>query len=176
MTISQISRIYSYSAIQRYMTMLQSRNTHHTTRHYQKHYPPIKSISTTRLFSSTTDKENINIQEQLDLESIPYPTHYSPTSLETFKKCPQAFFFLYILKLTQDPPMTEPLARGIICHTALEEVFDLKPQERTLANLENLLLLQIYQNKFLNTDIHNSNHIYAKINPVMNYQLYKSSF
>lgn len=136
MTISQISRIYSYSAIQRYMTMLQSRNTHHTTRHYQKHYPPIKSISTTRLFSSTTDKENINIQEQLDLESIPYPTHYSPTSLETFKKCPQAFFFLYILKLTQDP--TEPLARGIICHTALEEVFDLKPDERTLANLENL--------------------------------------
>ena len=163
MTILQISRIYSYvsprnnSAIQRYMTMLQSRNTHHTTRHYQKHYPPIKSISTTRLFSSTTGKESNNIKEQLDLDpydilrdlqniqnkdqdiiSIPYPTHYSPTSIETFKKCPQAFFFLYILKLTQDPPMTEPLARGIICHTALEEVFDLKPQERTLANLENL--------------------------------------
>ena len=34
--------------------------------------------------------------------------------------------------------MTPPLARGIICHTALEEVFDLSPQNRSLENLENL--------------------------------------
>jgi len=154
--LSQISRVFSYvsprgkRATQRYMYMLQSRNTYHIPRDYinnPQHYPPFKPISATRLFSST-NKEQLDldpydilrdlqhIQNKDILLSIPYPTHYSPTSLETFKKCPQAFFFLYILKLTQDP--TEPLARGIICHTALEEVFDLKPQERTLANLENL--------------------------------------
>ena len=159
MMISLTSRIYSYVSprsnrlLQRYMNMLQSRNTHHILPyyiHHQQYYPLIKPISKTRLFSSTTDKEQLdldpydilrdlqNIQNKDEdiIISIPHPTHYSPTSLETFKKCPQAFFFLYILKLSQD--LTEPLARGIICHTALEEVFDLKPQERTLANLENL--------------------------------------
>lgn len=34
--------------------------------------------------------------------------------------------------------MTEQLARGIICHTALEELYDLSPENRTLLNLENL--------------------------------------
>ncbi|KAL9189712.1 hypothetical protein ACHAXT_009387 [Thalassiosira profunda] len=73
-----------------------------------------------------------------DQPTIPFPTHLSPTSLEQFSKCPQAFFFLYILKLRPDPPMTPELARGIICHTALEEVFDLQPEDRTLPNLLNL--------------------------------------
>ena len=41
-----------------------------------------------------------------DAPTISFPTHYSPTSLETLCKCPQAFFFLYILRLTPDPPMT----------------------------------------------------------------------
>jgi len=177
----------SSAIMQRYRYMLQSKNTHHNIPHniprynnihrlsynrnyvhhilpcyihHQQNYTPIKPISITQLFSSTTaDDESTTDKEKVDLDpydilrdlqniqnkdtddddvSIPYPTHYSPTSLETFKKCPQAFFFLYILKLTQDQPMTEALARGIICHTALEEVFDLKPQERTLDNLENL--------------------------------------
>jgi RecB family exonuclease len=70
--------------------------------------------------------------------TIPFPAHFSPTSLEQFHKCPQAFFFQYILKLTPDPPMTPELARGILCHTALEEVFDLRPADRNLTNLENL--------------------------------------
>jgi len=34
--------------------------------------------------------------------------------------------------------MTPHLARGIVCHTALEEVFELSPSDRSLANLENL--------------------------------------
>ena len=34
--------------------------------------------------------------------------------------------------------MTPQLAKGIICHSALEEVFDLKPEERSLFSLENL--------------------------------------
>jgi hypothetical protein len=79
--------------------------------------------------------QNLTNQEA---PTIPLPTHYSPTSLETFSKCPQAFFFLYILKLTPDPPMTPQLARGIICHTALEDLYDLSPDDRSLKNLENL--------------------------------------
>lgn len=73
-----------------------------------------------------------------DVPEIPFPTYLSPTSLETFHKCPQAFFFLYILRLTPDPPMTPQLARGIICHTALEELYDMSPDDRSLTNLENL--------------------------------------
>ena len=78
-----------------------------------------------------------NLTKQ-DAPTIPFPNYLSPTSLETFSKCPQAFFFLYILKLTPDPPMTPQLARGIICHTALEELYDLSPDDRSLTNLENL--------------------------------------
>ena len=70
--------------------------------------------------------------------TIPLPTHFSPTSLDLFRKCPQAFFFQYILKLKPDPPTTPALARGTCCHTALEEVFDLKPNDRTLGSLQNL--------------------------------------
>jgi len=84
-----------------------------------------------------SSNQNDNNQE-ISKIPIPLPTHLSPTSLETFRKCPQAFFFLYILKLTPDPPMTPQLARGIICHKALEEVFDLSPENRSLVNLENL--------------------------------------
>ena len=127
------------------------------------HHQPSKS-ATSRLFSSTTDNkkasEVITIKEEDEqqqpllpfdilrelqnepnpdiIPKIPHPKHLSPTSLETFKKCPQAFFFLYILKLSPDPPMTDALARGIICHTALEEVFDFCPEDRTIINLENL--------------------------------------
>jgi hypothetical protein len=111
-------------------------------------------LTSTRLFSaaektarrSTTNGEDDLLDPYVILRNltnqnaptIPLPTHYSPTSLETFSKCPQAFFFLYILKLTPDPPMTPQLARGIICHTALEDLYDLSPDDRSLVNLENL--------------------------------------
>eukprot|EP00573_Skeletonema_grethae_P009356 CAMPEP_0201707770 /NCGR_PEP_ID=MMETSP0578-20130828/53091_1 /ASSEMBLY_ACC=CAM_ASM_000663 /TAXON_ID=267565 /ORGANISM="Skeletonema grethea, Strain CCMP 1804" /LENGTH=471 /DNA_ID=CAMNT_0048196475 /DNA_START=34 /DNA_END=1446 /DNA_ORIENTATION=+ len=73
-----------------------------------------------------------------NLDEIPLPNKLSPTSLESFTKCHQAFFFQYILKLKPDPPMTPELARGIICHKALEDVFELAPPQRTLGNLQNL--------------------------------------
>lgn len=81
--------------------------------------------------------QNLSNNEDI-IPTIPFPAYFSPTSLEQFHKCPQAFFFLYILKLTPDPPMTPELARGILCHTALEEMFDLSPADRNLINLENL--------------------------------------
>ncbi|KAL3796302.1 hypothetical protein ACHAW5_010309 [Stephanodiscus triporus] len=123
--------------------------------------PPIfhgscpSQLTITRFFSSaeetargsitTEKKDNLldpyvilqNLTNQ-DVPEIPFPTYLSPTSLETFHKCPQAFFFLYILRLSPDPPMTPQLARGIICHTALEELYDMSPDDRSLTNLENL--------------------------------------
>eukprot|EP00571_Detonula_confervacea_P008266 CAMPEP_0172324150 /NCGR_PEP_ID=MMETSP1058-20130122/50589_1 /TAXON_ID=83371 /ORGANISM="Detonula confervacea, Strain CCMP 353" /LENGTH=467 /DNA_ID=CAMNT_0013040347 /DNA_START=181 /DNA_END=1584 /DNA_ORIENTATION=+ len=124
---------------------------------FQPH--PSHTTATRRLFSTTekttaqepiaNEEDNLfdpydilrDLQNQTnkdELPKIPLPTHLSPTSLEQFHKCPQAFFFLYILKLTREPSMTTQLARGIICHTAIEEVFDLSPENRSLANLENL--------------------------------------
>ena len=82
-----------------------------------------------------------NLQRQDSTEThttVPLPKYLSPSSLDTFQKCPQAFFFKYILKLTADPPTTPALTRGTCCHTALEELFDLKPVERSLDNLKNL--------------------------------------
>mmetsp|Transcript_20296 Transcript_20296/g.41795 ORF Transcript_20296/g.41795 Transcript_20296/m.41795 type:complete len:571 (-) Transcript_20296:70-1782(-) len=84
------------------------------------------------------DADDNDDSTTLQKVKIPHPTHLSPTSLETFKKCPQAFFFLYILKLKPDPPITPELARGILCHKALEDIFDLTPEDRTLDNLQNL--------------------------------------
>ena len=81
---------------------------------------------------------NLSKKGDDDVTQISFPTYLSPTKLESFSKCPQAFFFLYILQLTPDPPMTPQLARGIICHKALEDLYDLKPDDRSLANLENL--------------------------------------
>ena len=79
-----------------------------------------------------------DILRDQNLDKIPLPNKLSPTSLESFTKCHQAFFFQYILKIKPDPPMTPELARGIICHKALEDVYELAPQQRTLDNLQNL--------------------------------------
>ncbi|KAL3821824.1 hypothetical protein ACHAXA_003326 [Cyclostephanos tholiformis] len=118
----------------------------HRSRHSQLTIPRFFNASEKTARGSTTNEKDNLLDPYIILRhltnqeapTIPLPTHYSPTSLETFSKCPQAFFFLHILKLTPDPPMTPMLARGIICHTALEELYDLSPGERSLTNLENL--------------------------------------
>lgn len=101
----------------------------------------------TRQFSAVENTDNSlldpydilrSLQKKGDNAHISFPTFLSPTKLESFSKCPQAFFFLYILQLTPDPPMTPQLARGIICHKALEDLYDLRPDDRSLLNLENL--------------------------------------
>ena len=126
------------SATTRLFSTTENKSTQHVVSAYdEEELDPYDILR--ELQNNNNDNEPLNDEEdQLLPIRIPMPTHLSPTSLETFKKCPQSFFFLYILKLTQDPPMTEPLARGIICHAALENVFDLKPADRTLQNLENL--------------------------------------
>jgi RecB family exonuclease len=68
---------------------------------------------------------------------IPYPKALSPSAVMEFKKCPQSFLFQYLYKLKQ--PTSLALAKGSMCHEALEKVFDLEPQDRTLLHLQNLL-------------------------------------
>jgi len=67
---------------------------------------------------------------------IPMPKALSPSAILEFQKCPQSYLFQYLLGLRQGT--NEALARGTFCHTALENVFDLIPEERTLDNLHNL--------------------------------------
>lgn len=53
-----------------------------------------------------------------------------------FKKCPQSYLFQYLYGLKQ--PTNTALALGSMCHEALEKVFDLEPQDRSLQHLQNL--------------------------------------
>jgi len=67
---------------------------------------------------------------------IPMPKALSPSAILEFQKCPQSYLFQYLLGLRQGT--NEALARGTFCHAALENLFDLIPEERTLENLHNL--------------------------------------
>ena len=67
---------------------------------------------------------------------IPMPKALSPSAILEFQKCPQSYLFQYLFGLRQGT--NEALARGTFCHTALENIFDLTPEERTLENLHNL--------------------------------------
>ena len=68
--------------------------------------------------------------------TLPMPKALSPSAASEFKNCPQSFLFQYILQIKQPPNLA--LAKGSVCHSALEQVFDLEPRERTLEHLQNL--------------------------------------
>lgn len=74
--------------------------------------------------------------DQLCNGTIPYPKALSPSAIMEFKKCPQSFLFQYLYGLKQ--PTSLVLAKGSMCHAALEKVFDLDPPDRTLEHLQNL--------------------------------------
>eukprot|EP00980_Cylindrotheca_fusiformis_P022455 scaffold9308_cov115-Cylindrotheca_fusiformis.AAC.18 len=77
---------------------------------------------------------------------IPMPKSLSPSAVLEFKKCPQSFLFQYLYKLRQ--PQTVALAKGSMCHEALEKIFDLKPEDRHLENLQNLLRVSWGKQRF----------------------------
>jgi len=68
---------------------------------------------------------------------IPKPKALSPSSAACFKQCPQSYLFQYLFNIKQ--PTNQALAKGSMCHSALEKVFELEPMDRTLENLQNLL-------------------------------------
>jgi len=67
---------------------------------------------------------------------IPNPKSLSPSSILEFRNCPQSFLFQYLYGLRQ--PTSPALAKGSLCHAALEQLFDLKPPDRNLEHLQNL--------------------------------------
>eukprot|EP00934_Nitzschia_sp_Nitz4_P006557 Nitzschia sp. Nitz4//scaffold67_size101165//51551//52998//NITZ4_004529-RA/size101165-snap-gene-0.2-mRNA-1//1//CDS//3329556474//6547//frame0 len=65
------------------------------------------------------------------------PKSLSPSAVLEFKKCPQSFLFQYLYKLRQ--PSNLATTKGTMCHSALEALFDLEPDQRTLPHLHDLL-------------------------------------
>lgn len=96
-----------------------------------------------------TSKSNKNVFHPHDVIDpsffIPYPRSLSPSSIATFKKCPQLYLFRYLL-----PPMeveeltvvtTPAIVKGTLCHAALENIFDVQPpSDRTLTKLYEIFL------------------------------------
>jgi len=60
----------------------------------------------------------------------------SPSRASQFKTCPKQFKFANIDKIKE--PITEVQAKGTTVHQALEDLFDLKPDERNTEKLHNL--------------------------------------
>lgn len=60
----------------------------------------------------------------------------SPSRASQFKTCPKQFKFANIDKIKE--PTTEVQAKGTTVHQALEDLFDLKPEERNTEKLHNL--------------------------------------
>lgn len=84
------------------------------------------------LHTSDSD-EGLLLPQQFPMDM---PAALSPSSIKAFRDCPQSFLFQYIYKIKQ--PTNAALATGSFCHSALEQVFELAPQDRTLINLQNL--------------------------------------
>lgn len=64
------------------------------------------------------------------------PAALSPSSIAEFLACPQSFLFQYLYKLKQ--PTSLALLKGRLCHSALEQLYDLSPIDRNVTNLHNL--------------------------------------
>jgi len=60
----------------------------------------------------------------------------SPSRASQFKTCPKQFEYANVLKIKE--PTNEVQAKGTTIHTALEQLYDRKPNDRTLKNLENI--------------------------------------
>jgi RecB family exonuclease len=85
--------------------------------------------------SSTTTQEPRLWHPERDF-NMTYPKALSPSAINEFMACPQSFLFQYIYGIKQ--PTTTALAQGSMCHAALEHVFDLDANDRTLEHLQNL--------------------------------------
>ena len=108
-------------------------------------FSPVSCVNRARGYSAavaeldaTVADHHVALLHPKDLMNgtIPYPKSLSPSAVMEFKKCPQSYLFQYLWGLKQ--PTNEALAKGSMCHSALEKVFDLDPSTRSLENLQNL--------------------------------------
>ena len=60
----------------------------------------------------------------------------SPSRASQFKTCPKQFEYANVIKIEQ--PTNEVQAKGTTIHTALEILYDKRPEERTVANLHTI--------------------------------------
>ena len=60
----------------------------------------------------------------------------SPSRASQFKTCPKQFEYANVIKIQE--PTNEVQAKGITIHTALESLYDKKPEERTVDNLHTI--------------------------------------
>uniref|UniRef100_A0A7S2UQ23 PD-(D/E)XK endonuclease-like domain-containing protein n=1 Tax=Attheya septentrionalis TaxID=420275 RepID=A0A7S2UQ23_9STRA len=114
-----------------------------------------RSFASTKLSLSTSagmpldslgsDEEEMLDPAQFSNGVIPYLKAMSPSSIMEFKACPQSFLFRYLYGIKQ--PTNLALAKGSMCHSALEKLFDLKPEDRSLEALQNLLRLSWSENR-----------------------------
>ena len=104
------------------------------------HTYSISSISSrnSRIRASSSGSKSIEVDliDPSHLGPIPVPKSLSPSAVMEFKKCPQSYLFQYLYGLKR--PANTALALGSMCHKALEKLFDLETQERTLVQLQNL--------------------------------------
>lgn len=91
---------------------------------------------TTSTDSSTESYKDLLHPSDFRNGTIPLPKNLSPSSAAEFKSCPQSYLFKYLYGIKQ--PKNKALAKGSVCHSALEQVFDLHPQDRTVEHLQNL--------------------------------------
>lgn len=99
--------------------------------------------------SSLPEQQDLLHPDQLCDGIIPYPKSLSPSSIMEFKKCPQSFLFQYLLGLRQ--PTSLALAKGSMCHSALEKLFDFDPEVRSLQVLQDLFRSEWSQNRLSDT-------------------------
>jgi hypothetical protein len=83
-----------------------------------------------------TKEDGIMHPRSLSDGTIPSPKALSPSAAAEFKACPQSYLFQYLYGIRQ--PTNTALAKGSVCHSALEQLYDLQPSQRTLPNLHNL--------------------------------------
>ncbi len=65
-----------------------------------------------------------------DQASVPLPPRWSPSSLNTFLKCPLSYWWQYAQGWRSAP--TSAMEAGTLVHGVLEELMSLPPQERTV--------------------------------------------
>ena len=103
--------------------------------------------------SSVEERSNDNGEKNLlhpeQLGPLVQPKALSPSSIMEFKKCPQSFLCQYLYNIKQ--PKSLALAKGSMCHDALDKLFDLEQGDRTLENLKNLLRVSWSGNRLTDT-------------------------
>lgn len=89
------------------------------------------------LTTATTAQDFLVDPMELVNFTIPFPKSLSPSSAMEFKACPQSYLFQYLLGIKQPP--NEALAKGTMCHAALQRIFDINPSDRSIDALKDLL-------------------------------------